>query len=182
MQGRIVALLVLIAALSPGAAMAKPSNPTTFQIEDKNGKAVAVFVFGNREHRYDGLLFCQKGHRFITVMDRENAVPPALRAMMDFPAEFTANGRAIGGSATYVARSGVMPAMVFFAIPLLDHQSFAGTGLMLSNIANPHMPPATSSLGDRAAWADAVAAFGFQITATNGEQALPPVFRDCSKP
>jgi hypothetical protein len=181
MPNRVAAALLIVAALWPAPAMAQPSSPTTFLAENKDGKPVAVFTFDNKEHRYEGLLFCQQGHRFLTIIDRDGSVPPVLRTMTGFPAEFAANGRAIGGSATYVARSGVMPSMVFFAVPLLDPQSFAGSGLSLSRIANPHMSPATSSLGDRVAWADAVTAFSFTITASNGEQILPLVFLDCSK-
>lgn len=180
MTGRAAALLILIVALSAGPVMAQPSSRTSFEIEDKNGKSIATFAFDSRGHHYEGLLFCQGGHRFLTVIDREGAVPPALREMLDFPAQFIANGKTIGSSATYIAPSGVMPAMTFFSIPLLDRQSFAGTGLVLSTVANPHLTAATSSPSDRAAWADAVASFGFRIIATNGEQALAPVFRDCS--
>jgi len=176
MRRRVAAALLIIAALSP--AMAQPSSPTTFQVEDKNGKPVAVFTFDSKQHRYEGLLFCQQGHRFLTIMDRDDSVPPVLRTMIGFPAEFAANGRAIGGSATYAARTGVMPSMLFFDVPLLDHQSFAGTGFSLSNIANPRLS-ANASPGDRVAWTDAVTAFSFTITATNGEQTLPLVFRNC---
>jgi hypothetical protein len=179
MPSRVRALLLPIAALWAGAVTAQPSSTTTFKIEDKNGMPVATFAFDSHAHRYEGMLFCQRGHRFLVVVDREGAVPPALRAMLDFPAEFSANGKAIGSSATYVAPSGVMPAMTFFSIPLLDHQSFAGTGLALSTIGNPGLT-AAAPLGDRAAWASAVAAFGFRITATNGEQVLSPVFRACA--
>ena len=139
-----------------------PSSQTTFQVEDRNGKAVAVFAFSNRERRYDGLLFCESGRRYLAIIDRDNSVPSALRAMTDFPAEFSANGRMIGGYATYIAQRGATPSMVFFAIPLLDHQSFGGAGLSLSNIVNPHMSPSKSSLGDRFAWADAVTTLSFQ--------------------
>ena len=172
--GIVAACLVLLCG-SPRAR----EGPTTFQLEDKNGKAVATFVFGNREPRIEGLLFCTGGHRFLALFDRAGSVPPVLRQMANFPVEFAANGRTIGGHATYVAKNGPMPAIVYFALPLLDHQSFAGIGLALSAIANPQMSETTLP-GERTAWADAVRAFSFRITATNGEQTLPRVFRDCS--
>jgi hypothetical protein len=180
MPRRVAAPLLIIAALSP--AMAQPSGPTTFQLEDKNGKAVAVFAFESKQHRYDGVLFCQQGHRFLTLMDRDDAVPPVLRTMIGFPAEFVANGRAMGGSATYAARTGVFPSMVFFSVPLLDHRSFAGSGFSLATIANPRLSSAEAAPRDRAAWADAVTAFRFRITATNGEQTLPSVLGGCPRP
>ena len=64
MTGRAAALLILIVALSAGPVMAQPSSRTSFEIEDKNGKSIATFAFDSRGHHYEGLLFCQGGHRF----------------------------------------------------------------------------------------------------------------------
>jgi hypothetical protein len=175
----VAGLLLVSLAVSCLQASAQPSR-TTFKIEDKDGLPVATFSFGDRDHAYSGMVFCAKGHRFLTIVDRSGTVPPALRSIFNAPAEFTADGKPIAGHATYAAASGVMPAMVLFDIPALDRRSFDGSGLSLTSIANPRRSPIESAGVERAIWAAAVRAFAFTIAATNGEQILMPVFRNCT--
>jgi hypothetical protein len=152
--------------------MAEASNAVTFRLLDHGGDAIAQFDLERGAHRDEAMLMCLRGHRFLVIVDRDDFVPPALRGMQSSPAEFTANGKAIGGSVTYFKRNAQMPPMVFFDIPLLDGGAFSGSGLALSTIATP-------STSDAKAWADAVAAFRFQIAATNGESTVAKVFGDC---
>ena len=180
MRRPVVAGFVLAAlAVSCLQASAQPSR-ATFKSEDKDGLPVATFSFGAGDHAYSGMVFCAKGHRFLAIEDRVGTVPPALRAIFNAPAEFTADGKPIAGHATYVAASGVMPAMIFFDVPALDRHAFDGDGLSLTSITNPRPSPIESAGVERAVWAAAVRAFAFTIVATNGEQILMPVFRNCT--
>lgn len=169
MRNRLFLTLAVLAAMP---TLAEASDAVTFRLLDHGGEAIVQFDFAPGTHRGEGLLMCRSGHRLLVLIDREDSVPPALRRVQSAAAEFTANGKTIGGSATYFPRNAQMPPMMFFDIPLLDGLSFSGSGLALSTIAN-------ASPGNAKAWADAVAAIRFRITATNGERTVPKVFADC---
>lgn len=114
---------------------------------------------------------------------------PVLRIMNEFPVDFEANGRKIAGNATYVERTDKSPAVILFVLPLLDEQSFSGTGLVLTRVTNPQLPSAAASHGsgntanrgllDALSWGDAESALLFRIVADNGSRTLPSVFKDC---
>jgi hypothetical protein len=174
-----VGLVLLLLAASCLQASAQPSR-TTFKSEHKDGLPVATFSFEARDRAYSGMVFCVKEHRFLTIVDRAGTVPPALRSIFNAPVEFTADGKPINGRATYAPASGVMPAMMFFDIPALDRRSFDGDGLSLRSIANPRPSPVESAGVERAVWTAAVSAFAFTIVATDSEQILTPVFRNCA--
>jgi hypothetical protein len=165
-------LLLGLAALAAMPAMAEAADAVTFRLIDHGGEAMVQFDFPRGTHRGEGLLMCRSGHRLLVLIDSDDSVPQPLHEMKASPAEFTADGKAIGGAATYFPRNAQMPPMVFFDIPLLDGPAFSGSGLALSTVANP-------SPGEAKAWADAVAAFRFEITASNGEQTMAKVFGDC---
>ena len=165
------------------------SGLTTFNVEERRGQTTAVFDFANRGHKYGGMLYCEQGRSVMAILDRDDAVHPVLRIMNAFPAEFEANGRKIAGNATYVGRTEQSPAAILFLLPLLDAQSFSGSGLVLTRLTNPQLMPSSTSPGggdlanrgllDALSWGDAESALLFRIAADNGAHVLPSVFKDC---
>jgi hypothetical protein len=125
----------------------------------------------------------------MAILDRDDTVHPVLRVMNEFPVEFDANGRKIAGNATYVGRTEQSPAVILFLLPLLDGQSFAGSGLVLTRLTNPQLTSSRTSPGgadvanrgllDALSWGDAESALLFRIVADNGARTLPSVFKDC---
>lgn len=167
------------------------SGLTTFRIEDRDGLVVAAFRITKRERGYDGVVTCSGGERMLILFDDINSVRPPMRAMRNFPAEFrTDGGRVLPATATYVVPKApnAVP-FVAFRIPDLDERAFAGNGLTLHNIANPHLrplpegavPSVDTGMIERFAWADAVMDFSFGIAADNAARTLPIVFRECGR-
>jgi hypothetical protein len=169
-----------------------PSGVTSFVIEQHNGKIVAAFRLKRRERDYDGVITCSNGNRLLVLFDRDNSVPTLLRAAKGFPVEFSAPGRTLSGTATYVAAesSNHAPAAMVFSLPNMDEGAFSGAGMTLTTINNPTLRPITQkadgsteinhALAGQFMWFDAVSAFTFSIMAVNAEQTLPIVFRDCA--
>ncbi|WP_149472538.1 hypothetical protein [Roseomonas genomospecies 6] len=167
------------------------SGQTIFRIEDRDGLVVAAFRITKREREYDGVVTCSGGERLLVLVDRTNTVRPPMRTMMGFPAEFHADGgRVLQGTATYVPPSAPNRApVVVFRLPDMDEQAFAGEGMSLHHIENPHLRPlrkdGSPTLDDafmeRVVWADAVTDFAFSIAADNAARTLPIVFRECGR-
>lgn len=164
------------------------SGQTTFSVEEQRGKTVAVFGFSNQDHKYGGMLYCERGRRVMAIVDLDDSVHTVLRIMNGFAVEFEANGRKIPGHATYVARTEQSPPTILFLLPSLDQQSFSGSGLVLTRMTNPQLSPTAAEGGgadanrgllDALSWGEAESAFFFRVVADNGETTLPSVFNDC---
>jgi hypothetical protein len=165
------------------------SGLTTFNVEERRGKTMAVFDFTDRGHKFGGLLYCEQGHSAMAILDRDDSIHPVLRIMNEFPVEFEANGRKIAGNATYVERTEQSPAAILFLLPVLNGQSFSGSGLALTRLTNPQLPSSRTSSGggytanrgllDALSWGDAESALLFRIVADNAARTLPSVFKDC---
>ena len=173
-----------------------PSGVTSFVIEQRGGIVAAAFKLMKRERKYEGLIACNNGQRTLVLFDIDNSIPMVLRAAKQYPVEFTTQIRSIWGTATYLPPTlgrGDQTGMMFFELPSLDERAFAGDGMTLFGIQNPtfpHIDPTkTINTNDRAQmdafakrmqWLDAVMALSFNIKASNANQTLPVVFRECA--
>lgn len=168
-----------------------PSGLTTFRVEESGGEAIAVFDFVDREISITGMILCSASVPHLILVDGENRLPDQLRVMVEYPAQFTANGRQLDALATYVRSDGRTPAYVAFGIPGLEANSFAGDGFSLTGIDNPTLPAIPRSatgeptigteLLDSMDWVGAVMSYAFTIFADNGERTLPVVLRECAQ-
>jgi hypothetical protein len=162
-----------------------PSGLTSFVVEDMHGLAVAVFKFTKRERHFAGTVFCNADQPALLIYDLDDTVPIVLRSMVDFPAEFNANGMIITGKATYLKPDQQRKiGALFFELPGLNATSFSGTGLSLESIKNGNNAVMSTNTGDLAsifAWIDAISSLSFEIVADNGERTLPLVLRECQK-
>ncbi|WP_035648369.1 hypothetical protein [Bradyrhizobium sp. ORS 285] len=174
----MVALLMAPALLfaPPGA---QADGRIGFRVGEVDGTPVARVDVLLKTKTYPGMLRCLDQSVALYIIDRDGAIPSPLRSLKDRPAELQdTKQRTLKASATYVPGKTEKDGVMLFKVEDLKASSFAGTGLMLWDLAPPDSADLNAT-ADKIIWADTVTAFTFVIRADNGEQVLPAVLKSC---
>ncbi|MGJ4901398.1 hypothetical protein ACQR0V_07495 [Bradyrhizobium sp. HKCCYLS2058] len=166
-------------ALLVMSTVARADDRTGFRVGEIDGGPVARIDVRLKTKKYPGMLRCLDQSIALYIVDRDGAVPPPLRNLKDRPAELQdAKQRTLKASATYLPGKTAKDGVMLFKVEGLKASSFAGTGLMLWDLAPPDSAD-LSATADKIIWADTVTNFTFVIRADNGEQVLPTVLKSC---